>query len=113
MTFVHVPDPQIEGKPLMPHKVPDRPFQEISVDLAHCQCLSRTYLVLVDHSSKWMEVKLFQPKTAKAVISILKEIFAQHGIPEIMYGDNNPFGALEMLKFASLWDFEIIKSSPR
>jgi len=30
-----------------------------------------------------------------------------------MYGDNNPFGALEMLKFASLWDFKIITSSPR
>jgi len=62
--------PSNRRQPLMPHRVPDRSFQEISVDLA--QCLSKTYLVLVDHFSKWMEVKLLQSKTAKAVISVLR-----------------------------------------
>lgn len=41
-------------EPLIPHSVPDGPFQKVCADI--CQFQNDTYLALVDYFSKWLEV---------------------------------------------------------
>ena len=63
--------------------------------------------------SRYPEVVKLNNTTSKAVINILKHIFAHHGIPEILYSDNGPqYLSVDMKEFASAYGFEHITSSP-
>jgi len=46
------------------------------------------------------------------VQNALKLIFSQHGVPERLIGDNQPFNSKEMHEFAERWNFTTITSSP-
>ena len=46
---------------------------------------------MVDYYSKYPEVTQLEDKTAKTVITRLKEIYARHGIPDEVVSDNMPF----------------------
>ena len=51
--------------------------------------------------------------TAAAVISRKKEIFAEHGVPDILQSDNGPqYASTAFLEFTALWGFEHITSKP-
>jgi hypothetical protein len=56
----------------------------------------KIYLV-VDYYSRWLEIKRLHSQTSDYVINILKELFATHGIPEIVISDNGPQYASEAL----------------
>ncbi|XP_061716614.1 uncharacterized protein K02A2.6-like [Cydia pomonella] len=59
-----------------------------------------TYLVVVDSSSKWIEVKQMTRTTADDVIRVLREIFARFGLPKMMVSDNGPpFTSGELTQF--------------
>jgi len=47
--------PSNKRQPLLTHKIPLRPFQDVSMDIAEYNSVS--YLILVDHFSKWLEIK--------------------------------------------------------
>lgn len=96
---------------LMPHEIPDLPFQKVAVDLF--DYAGDSYLVLVDYLSKWLEVRKLRNKQAIEVIKILSTIFATHGIPNFVVADNVPFNSYECSKFANEWNFQFIYSSPR
>lgn len=97
-------------EPLIPHSIPDLPFEKVAVDLLDCK--GRPYLVLIDYYSKWIELKLLKNKQACEVVLTLKSIFSEHGIPKQICSDNMPFNSYEFIKFCKEWDIECIYSSP-
>ena len=97
-------------EPLIPHKIPELRFQKVSVDILDLE--GNSYLVLEDNLSKWLEIKQLSNKSAQTVIKVLKSIFYTHGIPEIIYGDNNPLNSYACHEFATQIGSKIETSSP-
>ena len=78
----------------------------------HFEYGGSAYLLIVDYFSKYPEVCLLPGKSASAVISHFRTVFARHGLPEILVADNMPFDRSEMRKFAAEYGFTINTSSP-
>jgi hypothetical protein len=59
------------------------------------------FLVVTDAYSKWLDVRIAKQANSKTTISILRSIFATHGIPELIVSDNGtPFTSYEFQAFA-------------
>ena len=73
------------------------------------------YLIIIDYYSKMPFVHKIPPSqcnTAKT-ISILKELFAEHGIPESLCSDNGPqFASSLFTEFTTDWNFDHCTSTP-
>ena len=102
---------QNNKQPIIPHEIPDRPWAKVGADIFSFK--DHDYLVVVDYFSKFPEVEQVTCKIANGVISVLRQIFARHGIPETMICDNMPFLSHLMAGFATEMGFEIVTSSPR
>ena len=74
------------------------------------------YLVIVDYYSKMPIVQKMptsQCNSAK-LITVLKELFAEHGIPEEIRSDNRPqFASHLFVEFTKDWNIKHSTSSPR
>lgn len=101
-----------QKEPLIPHAIPDGPWQKVAVDLF--QFKGKEYVACTDYLSKYFEVsELRGASTSVEVINILKSFFARHGIPLQVYTDNGPqLSSLEFAEFARAWQFSHITSSP-
>lgn len=75
-------------------------------------CRGKDYLVTVDYYSKYPEFQELPDKSAFAVIMMLKDLFARHGIPETLMSDNMPFNSQEFRSFAKSWGIQLLTSSP-
>ena len=75
--------------PVLPIRWPSRPWARIHVDLAG-PFLNRTFLVVVDAHTKWLEAHVLPSATSSATITCLRRIFATFGVPEILVSDNGP-----------------------
>ena len=65
------------------------------VSMASCRNRSirieqNNYLLVVDYFSRYPEVVKLTSTTSATIISVLKNIFARHGIPEVLGSDNGP-----------------------
>ncbi|KAK0131437.1 hypothetical protein N1851_033839 [Merluccius polli] len=99
-------------EPLMPTKLPDRPWQKLGADLFMLR--EKTYLLVVDYFSRYIEIAQLSPTRSMDVNVHLKSIFARHGIPETFISDNGPqFSGHEMKTFATDYCFEHLTSSPK
>ena len=97
---------------LMPHEMPNRPWEQVGVDLFELD--RKEYMVTVDYFSNFWEVDRLTSTTSAAIILKLKNHFARYGRPDRLISDNGPqFASSEFLKFAKEWDFEHRPSSPR
>ncbi len=57
-------------------------------------------LIIVDAHSKWIEAKIVPSTSASSTISVLKSVFATHGIPEQLVSDNDTgFASAEFKEF--------------
>ena len=73
-----------------------------------------TYLITVDYYSRWIEIKRLKIQTAESVIPASNELYATHGIPDIVISDNGPcFSAESFQEFAASYGFVQSTSSPR
>ena len=99
-----------QKEPLMPHQVPDRPWQKLGADFLTCR--GQDYLLVVDYYSKYPELIEVQDKTAANLIMILKEMFGRHGYPDTLMSDNVPFNCREFKQYADDYGFQLITSSP-
>ena len=99
-----------QKKPMIAHEIPDQTWQKLGSDLFEHK--EKTYLLVVDYYSKYIETSLLQDKTAGTVIMHMKSIFARHGIPEELVSDNMPYNSREFKDFASSWGFKLTTSSP-
>ena len=101
----------IQKEPLMPSALPDRPWQRLGSDLFHYR--GKTHMIVVDYYSRWIEVKRLKDETSQSVIDALKDLFAQHGFPEILISDNGPqYSASQFQQFAKAYGFNHVTSSP-
>ena len=99
-----------QKEPLIPHELPTLRFQRVCADIAEVR--STPYLVVVDAMSKWLEIKKLASKSSSSVIGALRQIFSTHGVPQIIFGDNNPLNSFECRQFAESIDSKIVTSSP-
>lgn len=100
-----------QAEPLMPHPVPDRPYQKVGVDLFDCN--GKSNIVVTDYFSNYPEVATLQSTSSKTVIAYLKTVFARHGVPCEVFSDNGPqFSSSEFASFAEDWGFHHTTSSP-
>ena len=68
----------------------------------------------MDYYSIWVEIKVLTTQTTKSVFTAAKELFATHGIPDIVISDNGPcFSAVPFPEFATKYGFVQTTSSPR
>jgi len=67
----------------------------------------------VDYLSNFFEVDRLPSKRAKVIIYCLRQHFARHGIPAIVFSDNSPFRSGEFHQFAQKYEFDHQTSSPR
>ena len=102
--------PEIK-EPLMPSSLPERPWQRLGSDLFQFQ--GDTYLIMVDYYSRWIEIKKLVSQTSESIIFAMKELFSQHGVPEIVMSDNGPqYSASQFKEFAAAYGFIHVTSSP-
>lgn len=96
---------------LIPHEVPDRPWQKVGIDIF--EYVSNSYVLVVDFYSKFIEIRnMYKQKTATAVINSIKAIFSVHGIPETIIADNMPFNSKMFRTFAQSYNVKVNTSSP-
>ena len=100
-------------EPLIQHEVPSRPWQVLGTDLFHFN--GENHLIVADYYSKFFVVrKVPTPCTSTAVVNLLAELFAEHGIPEKVVSDNGPQYDCEKFRtFSHTWGFNHTTSSPR
>lgn len=102
--------PKNQKEPLIPHEIPNAPFEKIACDILDFK--AKSYLAVVDFYSKWIELVKLKSKTAHHVNIELLRLFAQFGIPHTIIADNMPMGSYETKQFANRHDIKIITSSP-
>ncbi|XP_056016955.1 uncharacterized protein K02A2.6-like [Ostrea edulis] len=96
---------------LIPHKIPDRPWSKIAMDLF--EFCGNQYLISVDCYSKWPEIAKLEQSTSNCVIQHLRNQFARYGIPDEAMSDNGPqFASAEFRKFTKEYEFRHVTSSP-
>lgn len=96
----------------MPTPFPGRPWQKCGADLFMLG--SKTYLLVVDYMSRYVEIALLSPTRSNDVILHLKSIFARHGICETLVTDNGPqFSGAAFAEFAESYGFHHVTSSPK
>ena len=92
--------PSQPSAPPLPLEEPDHPFQRICTD--YMQYAGQHYLIIVDRFSGWPSVQHCGDSTGSAdkLIKMLREFFANHGIPEEISSDGGlTYMAYETQKF--------------
>jgi len=78
---------------------PSTPWTQLHLDYAQFE--DTQILIIVDSYSKWIEAIPTASTTSAARIDILREVFAQFGLPTTIVTDNGPqFQSAEFLSFA-------------
>ena len=91
---------------------PSRPMLRVHVDFVG-RFMGRTFLLMVDSHSKWLEVIPMQSSTAKDTIDVLRNLFARHGLPQQLVSDNGAqFVAAEFQDFTKKNSIKHIRSAP-
>lgn len=98
-------------EPLITHEIPKLPFQKIASDVLEYK--GKSYLVIVDYLTKWLEIIQIKSKQSHDIIETFKKVFAALGIPDVVIADNMPYSSYECQCFAREYDFEFQTSSPR
>jgi transposase InsO family protein len=88
-----------------------RPFQRIHMDFFHLQ--GKTFLIIIDAFSRWLEIISMSKTNAEAVIRELNRLFGIFGYVEEVVTDNGPpFGSYELRQFLENKGIKITHSPP-
>ena len=66
---------------------PKKPWARIHIDHAG-PFQGKTILVIIDAHSKWIEAVTVSSTSSAVTIKVLRNLFAVHGIPELLFSDN-------------------------
>ncbi|GFR05217.1 retrovirus-related Pol polyprotein from transposon 17.6 [Trichonephila clavata] len=83
-------------------EIPGRPWLKVACDFF---CLKgKEHLLMIDYLSKYVKLKPLNSTTAQSVITVMKSIYATHGIPEDLVSDGGPpFNSNLMTNFFREW----------
>ena len=104
---------QNAAAPLTPTPTPSRPWQMCATDIFMLEGID--HLVVGDFYLKMIFVQCLPPgqSNANKVISLLKEMFSEHGIPEVLHSDNGPqYASAQFANFCTSWGISHKTSSP-
>ena len=88
-TVCHTNQSSQQAETLLPHDIPDGPWQVLATDIFHLD--GNDYVIVVDYYSKMPFVRrLTSNSTSATVISALKQLFGEHGIPHKLLSDSGP-----------------------
>ena len=91
--------------------LPKHPWERVGTDLFELN--GKQYILIADYYSRYPEVIRLTSTTSASVISAMKSVFSQHGIPHTVVSDSGPqYDSNEMKEFASLYGFNHITTSP-
>ena len=103
--------PNQKREPLLPHEVPDGPWQKIGADFFDFD--GKKFLLVIDYFSKFLFVEKVTTTSAQSTINHLCNIFATEGAPHTLITDNEPpFNSGEFRRFCQEWNLEHHTSSP-
>lgn len=89
--------------------MPYKPWEVVGTDLF--QFNRKTYLIVIDYFSKFIETGIVEKLDAIHTINLLKSIFARHGIPKVIPSDNGTNYSSEQFKvFAKSWNIKHVTS---
>ena len=92
-------------------ELPKYPWQKVATDLFELN--KQSYLLVVDYYSRYPEVIKLNSTTFESIVSAMKTIFSQHGIPQTVISDNGPqYDSSEMKQFSLTYGFKHVTSSP-
>ena len=98
--------------PLHPWRWPSNPWTRIHIDFAG-PFMGKTFFVLIDAHSKWIDAVCTNSPSAAAAIEHLRTIFSQFGIPETIVSDNAAcFTGEEFKDFVTSNGIKHITSAP-
>ena len=81
-----------------PHDTPKGPWMKLGVDLFEHN--KKQYLLVVDYFSKFPIIRKLHSLSTGSIISKLKGIFSENGIPETLISDGGPQFRSEFKEFA-------------
>ncbi|XP_061714623.1 uncharacterized protein K02A2.6-like [Cydia pomonella] len=67
--------------------MPDKPWSRVHIDFAG-PFQGKTFLLLIDSYSKWIEAEIVASMSSDTIITILRRIFASQGLPDVLVSDN-------------------------
>ena len=105
---------QNAAAPLTPTPTPSHPWQMCTTDIFMLEGVD--HLVVGDFYSKMIFVQCLPPgqSNANKVVSMLKEMFSEHGIPKVLCSGNGPqYGSAQCSDFCISWGVSHETSSPQ
>ena len=95
----------------MSSPLPEGPWTRVGTDLLSFK--GKTFLVVMDYYSRYLELMYLSSATSSFVIGKLKSIFARWGIPREVVSENGPqFSSDEFASFSKSYGFKHVTSSP-
>ena len=95
---------QNAAAPLTPTPTPSHPWQMCATDIFLLEGVD--HLVVGDFYSKMIFIQCIPPgqSNANKIVSLLKEMFSEHGIPEVLCSDNGPqYASANFTDFCISW----------
>jgi hypothetical protein len=83
-------NPESKLEPLKMSPLPLGPWQNVAADFYGPLPTGQTLMVVIDEYSRLVEVEIVSSTSAAAAIPKLDNIFATHGIPDLLKTDNGP-----------------------
>ena len=101
------------SKSLLHHwEWPSKPWARLHVDICG-PFLGKTFFVIVDTHSKWMETAVVSSPSSQQAMRVLRHTFATHGLPDILVSDNGTaFTSAEFQFFVKADSFRLVRSAP-
>ncbi|MCG8094404.1 MAG: DDE-type integrase/transposase/recombinase [Candidatus Thiodiazotropha endolucinida] len=105
--------PHNTPEPIKPSVLPNRPWEEVSIDFLGSIGTSNYFMVVIDDYSRYPLVEAMTSISAKTVIPRLDRIFSMFGIPAVCRTDNGPpFNGNEFRQFAIQMGFKHRRVTP-
>ena len=96
---------------MMLHPIPTNPWQSLSSDCFELD--NELYVVVLDSYSGYTDFARLKNLSRKALVDVLRPIFATHGAPAKMIPDNGSnYVSREFQEFPGEWEFLHLLSSP-
>lgn len=105
--------PHNTSEPIKHSVLPNRPWEEVSIDFLGSIGTSNYFMVVIDDYSRYPLVEAMTSISAKTLIPRLDRIFSMFGIPSVCLTDSGPpFNGHEMHQFAIEMGFKHRRVTP-